>query len=264
MIRNEKLMKGTMKNIFLNNTGSSLCKFRRSGFTLIEILIAVAILSVVLAALYSTFFLSQRAVAVVDDSLIRLQESRGLVDILKREIESSCCWDRLGQGDKYTVFLLEDRDYYGRQASRLSFSAFSSLQHGLARLDYSVEEDKGKMILKKSIVSAFREPEDIKRIELIEDIESFTVEARYKNAWVKTWDSELNNAVPDEIRISLVMHVGDKGRQIMISDIAKPRIGKKLIKPWYGPSAYSSHFGDHYCNGSRIFLWCLHYLRKSL
>ena len=46
------------------------------GFTLIEVLISVAILSGLVFALYSTFFVSRKAVSAVDDSLIRLEARR--------------------------------------------------------------------------------------------------------------------------------------------------------------------------------------------
>ncbi len=46
------------------------------GFTLIEMLLALALLSIVLGALYSTFFLSHRAMEGIDGGLVKLQECR--------------------------------------------------------------------------------------------------------------------------------------------------------------------------------------------
>lgn len=199
------------------------------GFTLIEVLVAFAVFSIVLASLYSTFFLSQRAVDAVDESLIRLQESRAVLDVMKKELEAS-----LFSRDKtYTVFTLKDRDFHGKQASQLKFTAFSSLAPGLSKISYTLDENKGKLILKKNIVSAYTiSPEDkTKYIDLIEDMEAFTVEVKYKDKWVKTWDSNLNNDIPDEIRISLKIitkkHTG-ANEQFTISDSIKPRIGKPV------------------------------------
>ncbi|HYA13014.1 MAG TPA: prepilin-type N-terminal cleavage/methylation domain-containing protein, partial [Syntrophales bacterium] len=62
---------------------------KTQGFTLIEVLIAIAIMAVVLIALYNTFDLAGRAVFGVDRSLVKLQEARAFVDTLKREIESA-------------------------------------------------------------------------------------------------------------------------------------------------------------------------------
>lgn len=184
----------------MNNIHCSL--FTKKGFTLIEVLIALVITSIVVAALYSTFFLSREAVDAVDDSLLRLQEARTVIDVIKREIESAV-YNSYGSGTEFTVFKLDDRDFYGKQASQLSFTSFSPLIPGVARIDYTVEENDGKLLLKKKIVSAYAQSVDTQSIELLEDVESFTVEAQYAGNWVKTWDSAASNSIPDEIRVSL-------------------------------------------------------------
>lgn len=214
---------------YSNNISDSKLLRPDKGFTLIEIMVAFVIFSVLLAALYSTFFLSQRAVDAVDESLIRLQESRAVLDNIKKELEAS-----LFSRDKtYTLFKLDDRDFHGRQASQLNFTAFSNLIPGLSKISYIAYEDKGKMVLKKSIASAYaKSPEGMpKYIDLIENLDSFTVEAKYRDRWVKTWDSALNNDIPDEIRISLkiITKMNNGVKELFtISDTMKPRIGKPV------------------------------------
>jgi len=88
------------------------------GFTLLEILVAAALLSVILAAVYGTFNMSHRAVEGMDETLLGLQESRGVMDMLMREVEAVS----YGPDRRTTSFSVEDRDLYGRQASRLSFT----------------------------------------------------------------------------------------------------------------------------------------------
>jgi len=208
---------------------------RINGFTLLEILISIAILSVVLTALYNTFFLSHKALAAVDGTLLKLQESRAFVDILKREIESVI----YSRDNSYTVFRMDDRDYYGHQASRLTMSSLSPLTNGMAKINYTTEERDGRLIITKEIKSAFLQPDlyqktQSNKIDMIEDVQSFTVECKYGNRWVKTWDSALTKNVPNEIRILVTFYISNKetrdntGRLYVISDIAKPRIGKNL------------------------------------
>lgn len=201
---------------------------RREGFTLIEVLIALAIVSAVIAALYSTFFLSHRAIEAIDDSLVRIQESRNVTDVLKREAESAF-YER---GKTYALFKLEDKDFYGKQASRLTFTSFSALLPGLSKITYSVDEDNGKMILKKKIISAYARSDRAKDVELIEDIEAFTIEAKYNGRWVKTWDSELTNSMPEEIRITVKIMKRDKegksGTPFTITENMRTRIGKTI------------------------------------
>ncbi|MFA4916621.1 MAG: prepilin-type N-terminal cleavage/methylation domain-containing protein [Syntrophales bacterium] len=204
--------------------------FSRRGFTLLEVLIAFAVTSVLLTALYSTFALSHRALGVIDESLLKLQESRFFVDTLKREIESG-----LYSADKnYSFFKMDDRDYYGRQTSQLFITCFSPLVTGLSRINYTVEERNGNLVIKKHIIPAFSEPLENKGVDMLEEIESFTLEARSGDSWVKTWDSTLSKSIPDEVRISVTILIRNKdkredcGTPFFISDIARPRIGKKI------------------------------------
>ena len=199
--------------------------FRESGgFTLLEVLIAFAITCIIMAALYSTFFISHKAVTSVDDSLLRLQECRSTLDVIKRELES-CLYDG---NKKYTVFKLEDRDFYGREASQLTFTSFSPLLPGLSKIAYTVEENDKKLTLKKSMVSAYSQPtEKPMSVPLIEDIQSFTVEALYNGKWVKTWDGELSN-LPEQIRITVSIYPKKGAAPLTLSDIARPRVGKAL------------------------------------
>ncbi|MBU3948331.1 MAG: prepilin-type N-terminal cleavage/methylation domain-containing protein [Proteobacteria bacterium] len=206
-----------------------------NGFTLLEILISIAILSVVLTALYNTFFLSHKALAAVDGTLLKLQESRAFVDILKREIESVF----YSPDNSFTVFSTEDRDFFGRQASRLTITSFSSSIDGVAKINYNAEERDGRLIITKEIISAFSQPDLSQpsgnyKVDMLEDMESFALECRYGNKWVKTWDSTLTKDVPDEVKISVTFFIANEdikdkaGRLFIISDIAKPRIGKYL------------------------------------
>lgn len=210
-----------MKDVKVKTAG--LQPFRKvDGFTLLEVVIAFAITCIVLAALYSTFFLSHKAVTVVDDSLLKLQEARAVMDVLRRELESSVC-DR---GKDYSVFKVNDRDFYGKQASQLAFASYSPYIPGISKVSYIVEEDDNKkLVLKKAMVPAFGKPPEVKPVELMEDIESFTVEVKFNDKWVKTWDSTQSSCPTDQVRISVNISPKKGESPITISDIAKPKIG---------------------------------------
>jgi general secretion pathway protein J len=194
---------------------------RNRGFTLIEILIAVTILSIVLAAIYSTFFLSQRAIDGMDESMLKLQESRRAIDIMRCELDSTL----YNKKDAATFLKIQDRDIYGKQASQLSFTAFSTLRPGLSRLSYYIENADGKLNLLKKIDSPYSNKE-AEGTGIIEDLEAFTVEAKYNDKWVKTWDTYINNGMPDEIRIGLTISI--KGESVTLSDVSKPRIDRPI------------------------------------
>jgi len=196
-------------------------KTANNGFTLLEVLVAVTLLSVILAAIYSTFFLSHRAVEGMDESLLKSQEARKALDILKRELDAAV----YRGSDSMTLLKIRDRDIYGKQTSLLTFTAFSPLRPGLSRISYYLEEKGDKLYLFKKVSSPYDTGEQ-EGIDIIEDLESFTVEAQYNNTWVKTWDTDINKSVPDEIRISISFVA--KGKEVTFFDVALPRIGKEI------------------------------------
>ena len=102
------------------------------GFTLIEMLLAIAILSIVLVALYSTFFLSQKAMEGAGDTLVSLQEGRMAIDTLRRELDSAV----FSASNQFTLFMMKDTDIYDKKVSTLSFTAFSPSIPGLANIEY--------------------------------------------------------------------------------------------------------------------------------
>jgi len=201
-------------NIFLGNRSPF-------GFTLIEVLVSVAILSIVLASIYGTFFLSHRAIEGMDESMTKLQESRRALDILKRELDSAVFIPENGK----TFFRMQDRDIYGKQASQLTFTAFSVLRPGLSRIAYYIEDKDRKLYLYKKVASPFGKQET-EGAEIIEDLDAFAVEVRYNDKWIKIWDTDINKNMPDEVRISLSMMI--KGRKVTLSDVSKPMFGKHV------------------------------------
>jgi general secretion pathway protein J len=206
--------------IFILHNSSFIIR-KNCGFTLLEVLVAVAILSIILAAIYSTFFLSHRAIEGMDESMLKLQESRKAIDILRRELDSA--FYRPDEGNTFLKIL--DRDVYGKQAAKLSFTTFSTLRPGLSKISYYVEEQDGKLNLFKKIESPYS-TEEIEGVDIIEDLEAFTVEVMYNGKWVKTWDTDITKGMPGEIRICLSMMI--KGRKVDLFDVSRPRVGKSV------------------------------------
>jgi len=220
------------------------------GFTLIEVLIAVTLLSVILAAIYSTFFLSHKAIEGMDEYMLKMQEARKALDILRCEIEAVFYKDK----DSDMLLKLEDRDIYGKQAAHLTFTAFSALRPSLSRISYYIADQDGKLTLFKKIESYYANENnsisppfnsplskggyrgvkvemeessgDNEWFDIIEGIEAFTIEAKFNDKWVKTWDTEINKDIPQEIRISLTVKL--KNGTITLFDVAKPRIGRQI------------------------------------
>ncbi len=192
-----------------------------NGFTLIEILVAVTILSVVLTAIYSTFFLLQRATENSDESITKIQEARKAIEIIRCELESAV----FNENIKDTQIKIKDKDYYGKPASQIIFTTFTSLKPGLSKLSYYIEEKDGRLTLYRKIESMLSD-ETENTADLIEGIEGFLIEAQFEDKWVKTWDTGINYNIPEQIRINLIFKIKD--REITLTDIAKPMYGKSI------------------------------------
>lgn len=198
---------------------------RNYGFTMIEILISIAVLSVVLTAIYSTFFMTHKAVIGMDETVLKIQEVRKAIDILKCELDSVY----YGSNDENTFLKIEDRDFYGKQTTRISFTTFSILRPGLSKISYFVEEKGGRLNLLKKIESPYvnEDNEDnVKDVDIIEDIDSFSIEAMNDGKWIKLWDTEIIKNIPQEVKISISFRAKD--RIIRLFDIATLKIGSTI------------------------------------
>lgn len=194
-----------------------------AGFTLMEVLVAFALLAVILGALYSTFFLSHKAMEGMGDWLIKLQECRMLMDTMSREADSIL----FGGEVQNPVFKLEDRDAMGKQASRFTFQAFSPLMPGLSLISYHADERDGKLVLYKEVQSAYRSAVAPEKIEMVEDLEAFSVEAMDDGRWVKTWDGSGRKAIPSVLRFTITILAKD--RKVTLSEIGKLKIGNSIL-----------------------------------
>lgn len=199
---------------------------KKTGFTLIEILMSLAVFSVVLFSLYSVFFMSRKAIVDAEESFIKLYEVRTLMENLRMELESAY----FSKDEQYTTFQITDRDYYGRQTSEIIFTTFTSLLPAVSRISYSVEKTGKKLILAKAVISAYQPAKEDKGMEIMEDIESFMLEAKYQGRYVKTWDSSLHNSIPEEVKITIILRLGKSGRLITITDVARPLVGRSVQK----------------------------------
>jgi prepilin-type N-terminal cleavage/methylation domain-containing protein len=199
---------------------------KKGGFTLIEILISISILSIVLAAIYSTFFLTHKAVTWMDKTVLKIQEARKAIDILRRELDSVYYYSN----DKNTFLKIETQDVYGKQAAQISFTTFSILKPGISKISYYIEYKDGKLNLFKKIESPYfnknNPHSETQGVEIIEGLEAFTVEALYNGRWVKTWDTEINKGIPDEIRISLSFKM--QNTLMTLFDLSRPKIGRSI------------------------------------
>ncbi|NJD91769.1 MAG: prepilin-type N-terminal cleavage/methylation domain-containing protein [Geobacter sp.] len=193
------------------------------GFTLLELLIALALLGILAGALYGTYFSLIKGREAASEGMEERRELRSTLDLMRREISAAL----YKQGNSKHHFSIEDRDIYGKPASILAFTAVAPPQPGgLAVSDqqdlrYEIVERDKKMLLGRSARDLYQSTEAA-RYPQMEDIEGFLVECRSGDKWVRSWDSAINLGLPREVRITITVKEGDKS--VPYSVVATPRI----------------------------------------
>lgn len=190
------------------------------GFTLIEVLLAVALTAIILAALYGSFLVSHRAIQASEGTLMALHEARTALEVIRQEVEAAFAYTDRGV-ESLTV---SDRDFYGAQASGMSFSTHSSVLHGPATITYRIEEREERLVLVKAISRIGGDHLKAPEAEMVEEIASFLIEVSNNGStWHKTW---MENQLPYIIRITLEIPLNE--RTIKLTTTAKPRQGQKI------------------------------------
>jgi general secretion pathway protein J len=199
----------------------------RKGFTLIEVLIALALLGILAGTLYSTYFTLIKGRESAAEGMEARRELRTTLDLLRREL-NSVFYRTVQNGTKNRLnFQVEDRDIFGKPASKLAFTTIAPPQAGgqtvsdQVDLVYEIVERDKKMILSRQAKDHYHSAE-AERYPQMENIEGFLVECLSGDKWVKVWDTTLNSALPKAIRVTVTVKEGDASNSYSI--LATPRI----------------------------------------
>jgi general secretion pathway protein J len=198
----------------------------KEGFTLLEVLIALALLVILSGALYGTYFSLMRGRDMAVEKMENRRELSITLDQLRRELSASFYSTR----NKRTHFLVEDRDYFGKPASTLDFTAIASPRSDNLRASDQVQvmyrgaEREKKLSLARQEKDLYMTTETLPYTQMRE-VEGFLVECYDDGKWVRSWDTSasLNNRLPTAVRVTLTVKEG--GKTVNFSTIARPRIG---------------------------------------
>jgi general secretion pathway protein J len=186
--------------------------WRNRGFTLLEMLIVLALLVILGGALYGTFFSLMRGRDTATAKMDKRRELSVTLDQLRRELSSAF----YGPNNSRLHFVVEDRDYFGKPASTLDFTAFVSPRvSGQALSDqvqlvYKPVEKEKKLLLSRQEKDIFHSnvPSPYPQME---ELEGFLVECYDGTKWVKSWDTTLNgNNLPKYVRVTITLKEGEK------------------------------------------------------
>lgn len=192
------------------------------GFTLLEVLIALALLSLVAGALYGTFFSLTKGRETATAGMEERRELRSTLDLLRREL--SAAW--YNKENKRLHFVVEDRDQYGKPASILEFSAIAPPSPDVSSSDqivvrYEPRVTDQKMLLTRQSRDLYLETEP-PRYPQMEELTGFLVECYDGSKWVKSWDTAINMGLPKAVRVTVSVKDGE--RTVDFAAIATPRM----------------------------------------
>jgi len=183
-------------------------KSRRGAFTLIEIMIAIAIFGMIVAAIYSTWVLILKSSRIGQEAAAQIQRER----ITVRTIEDALtCIQSFQSSMQYYYFLVQNGDQ-----PMLSFTArlpgnfprngrFGDFN--LRRLTFTVEagpDSERNLVLRQNpILMDMDLDEQSYPLVLARDVKKFAVECLDTNSgWVTEWND--TNSIPLQVRYTLV------------------------------------------------------------
>lgn len=197
------------------------------GFTLLEVLVAVILISILSGVLYSSYFAVIRA---RDRAAMGMEARRELgttLDLMRREIAAA----QFNRDDKSKSLRLvvEDRDNFGKPASTIELTVaapafdFTRKESGVYNVRYRVAEKNKQFMLTRREQDIFQTSVEAVAYPQIEILNSFLVECSSDGSkWVKTWDTTLNGALPKFIRITI--QIEEDGKPVEFSVLASPKV----------------------------------------
>jgi general secretion pathway protein J len=199
---------------------------RNSGFTLLEVLIAVVLLGILSAALYGSYFGVIRARDRASAGMESRRELGATLDLIRREV-SSALFNRTDKQHPLK-FVVLDRDNFGVPASTLELSTLappdgqSRSESGIVIVTYKMADKDKKRILTRLERDLFSEEDTVPAYPQMEQISSFLVECSFDGSkWVKTWDAT-NQGLPRFVRVTV--QVDEVGKTVEFSMLSAPRV----------------------------------------
>ncbi len=197
---------------------------RNSGFTLLEVLIAVVLLGILSAALYGSYFGVIRARDRASSGMESRRELGATLDLIRREV-SSVVYSRT---DKRLRLVVEDRDNFGAQSSTLELTTLAPpaggtrSESGIVAVTYRMAEKDKKRILTRQERDLFSEETALLAYPQMEQISAFLVECYDGSKWVKSWNTAINGALPKSVRVTV--QVVEEGKPVQFTVLSVPRV----------------------------------------
>lgn len=224
-----------------NATGQRRPPCANGGFTLLELLIAIILLSTVMVLLYGSIAQISSGTDKLNANLAKQQETRLLLRMISDDLQAANYFQEFAKGNAVKSGLILSKSYVGaKDFSKVQFHAnvpvrfhrrvnrqADPLIHELAYWVEASEEDPDLMLLKRR--EDFYLDNDMEEggitVEISEGIQTFRIEVLAQaelsrsldGNWLDDWDSNQDQSrrMPRAIRVTLALVAasGNKARE---------------------------------------------------
>ncbi len=211
------------------------------GFTLLEIMVALALLAVIVTAVYSTWFSIVKGTAVAAKAAAAGQRSRIAMSTVLDSLLASCMYV---QNQRYYSFVVSANGDY----SDLSFTAhlpnsflrsrkFDGAE--VRRLNFTIEDgpDSTKqLVLRQNVLLMDPDQDEMENpVILARNVTQFIVEFTDPKTgdWISEWD--YTNQLPAKVRVTLTVgdKYSDKPQETMVGTVAL--VSQPVQGVWQAP-----------------------------
>ena len=196
-------------------------RHRRRGFTLVEIMVAITVFSMVIASIYETWALVMRATQVGQDAAAQAQRQRvvlrsigdAIMGVQSFQASQQYYWFKLQNGGEPMLsFVARLPDTYARNGKFVG--AAGGRDASCRRVTFSLASGElgGKdLVLRQNpILMDMDQDEQQFPLVLAKNVKEFTIEWWGTNqmnevGWSKDWDDTQTNTIPAMLRVHLVL-----------------------------------------------------------
>jgi prepilin-type N-terminal cleavage/methylation domain-containing protein len=192
-----------------------------SAFTLIEIMVAMMVFSIVIAAIYATWALVMRATQVGQDAAAQAQRQRvvlraigdAVMGVESFQASQQYYWFKLENGDTpFLSFVARLPDTYARNGKFVG--AAGGRDASSRRVTFSLASgangEKDLVLRQNPVLMDLDQDEQQFPLVLARNVKEFTIEwwgtnRLNKTEWMKDWDDSQTNTIPQMLRVHLVL-----------------------------------------------------------
>ena len=184
---------------------------RQEGFTLIEVLVAVAILAVVATLLFASFRQSFGTTERVSLDAVPFDQARGVFEIVGKEL-SSTVWSA---ANAKSVFLGQEKTESARRLDELTFTTDAharvvpdATETRRAQVTYFLDpsgpQGAYRLVHQEETNLLSETAGSIQAVALAEHVSEFHLEYYDGATWRQKWDAKAEFRIPRAVRVTVV------------------------------------------------------------